>query len=68
VSLTEGALRHHLAIPQTRDRRYHTQLTHPRVREHWALCGLLEIEVRDHAGLSLHPYRDIVVRRLLGFY
>jgi hypothetical protein len=38
------------------------------VKEHWALCGLLEIEVRDHAGFSLHPYRDIVVRRLLGFY
>ena len=37
-------------------------------KERWASCDLRGIEVRDHAGFDLRPYRDIVVCCLLGCY
>jgi hypothetical protein len=36
------------------------------MKGHWASCDLRENEVSDHAGFSLHPDRDIVIRCLLG--
>jgi len=37
-------------------------------KKRWASGDLRGIEVGDHAGFGLRPYRDIVVRCLLGCY
>jgi hypothetical protein len=42
--------------------------TGKRAKERWASCELRGIEVRDYAGFSLHPFRDITFCCLLGFY